>query len=102
MKPRWDNYTCRICKKITIARKDDPGAIPYLIKCHTTKDCAGMATSCVHMCDQSKNQTPHVVFYRPSDKEIRRIVRERYKNDEEHDRALRDHMRGELIMREGP
>ena len=102
MKSRWDNYTCRICNKITIARVDDPGAIPYLIKCHATEGCEGMATSCVHMCDQSRRQVPHVIFFRPPDDEIRRIVKERYPDEKQHDMMLKSHMRGELVMRKGP
>jgi len=62
---KWNHYTCGTCGKVTVARHDDEGVTPFLIGCYATKDCHGMSQSCFFDCDQSDDQQPHVIFYRP-------------------------------------
>lgn len=73
---KWNHYTCEDCGGITIARHDDDGVTPFMLRCRI-KDvkhssgiiipgCRGMAQSCFFNCSQDDNQKPHVIFYRPN------------------------------------
>lgn len=71
---KWNHYTCDTCGKITIARHDDEGVTPFMIPCYAGAEitekgrfpaCQGTAKSCFFAGDQSDEQTPHIIFYRP-------------------------------------
>ena len=72
---KWNHYICPDCGGTTIARHDNEGVTPFLLRCRV-KDlvdtngnrfhgCEGMAESAMFMCSQADDQIPHVVFYRP-------------------------------------
>ena len=105
---KWNHYTCPMCGGVTIARHDDEGVTPFLLRCRV-KDivttagrfhgCEGFADSSLFMGSQADDQVPHVVFFRPTDalEAIEEISKEprRFRAD------LLDHWRqGGALMRE--
>ena len=73
---KWNHYKCPKCGGITVARHDNEGVTPFLLRCrvkdtvtekgHRIHGCDGMAESEFFNGSQAENQTPHVIFYRPS------------------------------------
>lgn len=73
---KWNHYHCPDCGGVTIARHDDEGVTPFLLRCrakdirtkgHTIQGCRGMAESSFFIGSQVDDQQPHVIFFRPSD-----------------------------------
>ena len=72
---KWNHYVCPDCGGTTIARHDDEGVTPFLLRCrakdvvtaqgHLIEGCNGMAQSNFFSGPQDDNQIPHVIFYRP-------------------------------------
>ncbi len=73
---KWNHYVCPDCGSITVARHDDEGVTPFLLRCrakdtvttqgHRIEGCDGMAQSNFFSGPQADDQTPHVIFYRPA------------------------------------
>jgi hypothetical protein len=73
----WNHYVCPDCGGTTIARHDDEGVTPFLIRCRAKdrklagvipwKGCDGNAASTFFAGPQDTNQMPHVIFFRPTD-----------------------------------
>ncbi len=61
----WNHYICSDCGKTTIARHDDEGVTPFLLRCRH-HNCGGMAESTFFEGSQDNNQKPNVIFYRPA------------------------------------
>lgn len=107
---KWNHYTCPECGGVTIARHDDEGVTPFMIRCRV-KDvvsvtgnrapgCKGMATSAFFACSQDDTQTPHVIFYRPKADEA---IVEINKLPEHVRLAVLDHYtKGGSLMKEHP
>lgn len=105
---KWNHYHCPECKGVTIARHDDEGVTPFLLRCRVNdikgstgnivQGCRGMAQSCFFECSQDDAQKPHVVFYRPQPEEAIKIINK----DAKRNRAwLLDHYeKGGSLMRE--
>lgn len=77
---KWNSYTCPECGGVTIARHDQEGTTPFMIRCRAkdiwgtfngkrarVEGCRGMAESSFFRCSQDDDQIPHVVFFRPDD-----------------------------------
>lgn len=72
---KWNHYTCQKCGAVTVARHDQEGTTPFLIRCRARDEvlpsgarvqgCDGMAESCLFHCSQADDQKAHVIFYRP-------------------------------------
>ncbi len=107
---KWNHYTCEKCGGVTIARHDDEGVTPFMIRCRA-KDisrigginghgCEGMASSNFFSGSQDDSQIPHVIFYRPSPMEAISAINKEPKRD----RAwLLDHyQKGGSLMKNNP
>ena len=80
---KWNHYLCEKCDGITIARQDNEGVTPFMLRCRA-KDamadgnlihgCEGMAESCLYNCSQSNKQRPHVIFSRPAPEQAITII----------------------------
>ena len=80
---KWNHYLCERCVGVTIARQDDEGVTPFMLRCRA-KDvvvdgnlvhgCEGIAESCFYNCSQSNTQHPNVIFYRPTPEEAIAII----------------------------
>lgn len=95
---KWNHYHCPVCKKITIARHDQEGVTPFMIRCRATDSCIGFATSCFFSCSQNNNQTPHVVFFRPSLEKALDFINQQPK--EERAWLLDHYQKGGSLMKE--
>lgn len=98
---KWNHYYCEECGQVTIARHDNEGVTPFMLRCRATIGCEGFTSSCFFECDQSDNQIPHVIFYRPeSRKDAKRIIKR--ETNEANREWLQDHYdKGGALMREG-
>ncbi len=106
---KWNHYTCEKCGKVTVARHDDEGVTPFIINCHASDEvtasntriqtCRGAAQSCMFDCDQSDDQKPHVIFYRPEKAEdaVAEIAKE--KNDATKVWLFEHYMKGGALMK---
>lgn len=65
---KWNHYVCPSCHGITISKEFDDGVTPFMFRCRATPNCTDHARSSFYRCSQDPNQTPHVVFYRPTDR----------------------------------
>lgn len=106
---RWNHYICQKCGGVTIARHDDEGVTPFILRCRAkdTKPagvgrahgCEGHAESQFFEVSQDNKQKPHVVFFRPADamKAIEEINKEK-----EQSRAwyLDHYQKGGALMRD--
>lgn len=73
---RWNHYVCRTCYGVTIARMDDEGVTPFLLRCRCKDShlpggiivpgCKGLGESQFFNVTQDDSQKPHVIFYRPA------------------------------------
>jgi len=72
---KWNHYKCLKCGGVTVARHDDEGVTPFIIRCRAkdenhpnarVRGCTGHAESSFFSGSQDDNQKPHVIFYRPS------------------------------------
>lgn len=96
---KWNHYICEKCNQVTVARHDQEGVTPFMLKCRATKDCEGFAESCMFMGPQRENQTPHVVFYRPPS--LTKAIEEINKEPEQNREWLLEHYtKGGSLMRE--
>jgi hypothetical protein len=73
---KWNHYICDKCDGVTIARHDDEGVTPFMIRCQVRdrvvagiriKGCNGNAASTFFGGPQDDDQVPHVIFFRPTD-----------------------------------
>lgn len=104
---KWNHYNCPECKGVTIARHDDEGVTPFMIRCrvkdevgngHRVPGCMGMAESCFFGGSQDDAQVPHVIFYRPPADQAMKDIRNSPKSDRD---WLMDHyLKGGSLMRE--
>ncbi len=104
---KWNHYTCPKCKGVTVARHDDEGVTPFLIRCrakdvkHTSgivmPGCTELAQSCFFDCDQSDEQTPQVIFYRPEPQEAIKEINKSSKREREW--LLEHYAKGGSLMR---
>ena len=109
---KWNHYQCPECGGVTIARHDDEGTTPFMIRCrardtstpdkeggfHRVSVCKGMAQSSFFRGSQDDNQVPHVIFYRPS---IEQAILDINKGRLEHRDAMWVHyQQGGSLMRE--
>ena len=108
--PRWNHYHCPVCQGVTIARHDDEGVTPFLIRCRV-KDivaangaiahgCEGLAESHFFADSQDDSQTPHVIFYRPGETQAMLDISER--PERERGWLLDHYIKGGALMREVP
>ena len=104
---KWNHYTCDTCGKVTVARHDDEGVTPFMLGCYASNEtttrtrvrvCRGHAQSCFFDCDQSDNQKPHVIFYRPANP-MDAIAAINKKPAESRAWYLEHHMKGGSLMR---
>lgn len=105
---KWNHYTCDTCGKVTVARHDDEGVTPFIIGCHASDElspnirlrtCRGAAQSCMFDCDQSDNQTPHVIFYRPQKPEDAIDAINKEKDESSRAWLFEHYMKGGALMR---
>jgi len=106
---RWNHYVCQECGAVTIAKHEDEGVTPFIIRCHA-KDTFGIGGIRAHGCNgqaqsqffevsQSDDQKPHVTFFRPSD--AMEAIMEINKLPEWHRAWYLDHyQKGGSLMRE--
>lgn len=95
---KWNHYHCPECNGVTIARHDDEGVTPFMLRCRATTSCSGMAQSCFFYCSQDDAQVPHVIFYRPATAQAIKDIRKSPKNERV---WLMDHYsRGGSLMKE--
>jgi len=106
--PKWNHYVCPACGGITIARHDDEGVTPFLIRCRAKDEmhrtgfrlpgCNGMAESQFFNVSQDDGQKPHVIFYRPNAMEAIQVIN---KEPERFRVAILDHyQQGGSLMKE--
>lgn len=104
---KWNHYTCPECGGVTIARHDNDGVTPFMLRCrvkdevssgHRLPGCRGMAESCFFNCSQDDSQVPHVIFYRPSADQAIEDIRKSPKR--ERDWLLEHYEKGGALMRE--
>lgn len=106
---RWNHYICEKCGGITVARHDDEGVTPFMLRCRV-KDipgargtlmhgCEGFAESAFFNCSQDDAQCPHVIFYRPADA---MVAVEAINREPKKQRAwlLEHYQKGGALMRE--
>jgi hypothetical protein len=95
---KWNHYKCPECEGITVARHDNEGVTPFMLRCRVNAGCDGMARSCFFECSQEDEQTPHVIFFRPGEAEAAQFIKEQPYLERE---WLADHYRkGGALMRE--
>jgi hypothetical protein len=105
---KWNHYHCPKCGGITIARHDDEGVTPFMLRCRA-KDTFGVGGVRAHGCEemaessffsgpQDDDQIPHVIFYRPESMKAIEAINKEPKRD----RAwwLEHYKQGGSLMRE--
>jgi ribosomal protein S27AE len=106
---KWNHYTCPKCGGVTVARHDDEGVTPFLIRCRakdTVSDkihahgCEGMAESVMFDCIQDDTQTPHVIFFRPEPMQAIHWINNHCKNPNEQSWLLNHYAQGGALMKE--
>ena len=104
---KWNHYVCPVCGGITIARHDNEGVTPFLLRCRVKDEvvsgsripgCRGMAKSSFFDCSQDDSQKPHVIFYRPDAMAAIAEIRKTPKS--ERDWLLEHYEKGGALMRE--
>lgn len=108
---KWNHYVCPKCGSVTVARHDDEGVTPFLLRCRAKDQitfnglripgCDGMAESKFFddSC-QKEDQTPHVIFFRPEAMAAIEFINKQPKRD----RAwlLEHYQKGGALMKENP
>lgn len=65
MSATWNHYTCEACGAVTIAKHEDEGVTPFMLRCRATSGCREIATSGMYRGPQDDDQVPHIIWYRP-------------------------------------
>jgi hypothetical protein len=105
---KWNHYHCPMCGGVTIARHDDEGVTPFLLRGRAkdrvfasgvrVQGCHGMAQSSFFTESQADDQVPHVIFYRPAAIEAIAAINLEQK---QHRAAMLEHYQnGGSLMRE--
>lgn len=70
----FNYYRCEKCRQYTVSKDLADGVTPFMIRCHATQDCQGMAQSCFYRVPQTTHQQPHIIWYKPSPDELAQYV----------------------------
>lgn len=106
-KPTWgvaggrpfNHYTCELCRMVTVSKDLADGVTPFLVKCHATVGCEGLAQSSVYRGPQNEDQKPHILWYAPTPDELTAYVRDL---DPLRQAEVREHVsKGGLLMKKG-
>lgn len=107
---KWNHYVCEKCGGTTVARHDNEGVTPFMIRCRA-HDTFGLAHARAHGCEelaestmftgsQADDQTPHVIFFRPDEAEAIKWINTQPKRERV---GLLDHYaKGGSLMEEAP
>lgn len=96
---KWNHYICQTCGATTIARHDDEGVTPFILRCRARAGCTGEAYSTFFRGPQNDDQKPHVIFFRPADATV--AIDAIAKEQRRFRRAMLEHyQKGGALMRE--
>ena len=66
----FNHYRRERCNNFTISKDLHAGVTPFLVRCHATAHCSGMAQSTMYRGPQTPEQAPHITWYAPSPEEL--------------------------------